>query len=239
MGARRPQGKRKKEKKEKKEKREKKRKREKKEKRERRITSNYYIWSVVFFQFVNSPVALKNKIKFGPPRKSWNDAPGYSMSDYVLCSSGNIVDCIIIIQNVLCTVFDRNNSYFHIIRGSGCKVRSSAADLLPKKRLGEGVGISKGEGWHHERGRWTSNDLHDWIQLHQSWKSHLRNIVCDVSDPIRNWVTVLSTGPSKSSLLKRVVSLRAGPQGCVLYNMYSTLYVRNYSPVSTEHFLCG
>ena len=28
-----------------------------------------------FFQFFNSPVALKNKKKFGPPRKSWNDAP--------------------------------------------------------------------------------------------------------------------------------------------------------------------
>ena len=30
-------------------------------------------------------------------------------------------------------------------------------------------------------------------------------------------------GPSKSRLLRRVVSLRAEPQGCVLYNMYSTL----------------
>ena len=29
----------------------------------------------MFFQFFNSPVALKNKKKFGPPRKSWNDAP--------------------------------------------------------------------------------------------------------------------------------------------------------------------
>ena len=28
-----------------------------------------------FSQFFNSPVALKNKKIFGPPRKSWNDAP--------------------------------------------------------------------------------------------------------------------------------------------------------------------
>ena len=28
-----------------------------------------------FFQFLNSPVALKNKKNFGPSRKCWNDAP--------------------------------------------------------------------------------------------------------------------------------------------------------------------
>ena len=28
-----------------------------------------------FFQFFNSLVALENKKKFAPPRKSWNDAP--------------------------------------------------------------------------------------------------------------------------------------------------------------------
>ena len=30
-----------------------------------------------FFQFFNSPVALKNKKKLALPRKSWNDAPGF------------------------------------------------------------------------------------------------------------------------------------------------------------------
>ena len=30
-----------------------------------------------FFQFFNSPMALKNLKKFGPPRKSWNDVPVY------------------------------------------------------------------------------------------------------------------------------------------------------------------
>ena len=39
------------------------------------ITSNYYNIKCCFFQFFNSPVALKNKNKIWPPRKSWNDAP--------------------------------------------------------------------------------------------------------------------------------------------------------------------
>ena len=54
-----------KEKKKKERKKEKKEKREKKEKKERRE-----ITTCCFFQFFNSPVALKNLKKFGPPRKS-------------------------------------------------------------------------------------------------------------------------------------------------------------------------
>ena len=69
-----PQGKRKKEKRKKKEKKEKKR--EKKEGKRKKGTINYVkllhiTYKVLFFQFFNSPVALKNKKKIlPPPRKS-------------------------------------------------------------------------------------------------------------------------------------------------------------------------
>ena len=77
-GRRPPQGKRKKEKKEEKKRKEKKReKKREKERRELWMTSNYYIQSVVFFQFFNSPVALKNKKIFCPPKKKlkWRPWP--------------------------------------------------------------------------------------------------------------------------------------------------------------------
>ena len=73
-GGRRPP--RKKKKRKKKKKKEKRKKKKKKERRELWTASNYYI-KCCFFQFFNSPVTLKNKKKFGPPRKSWNDAPGW------------------------------------------------------------------------------------------------------------------------------------------------------------------
>ena len=34
-------------------------------------------FEVLFFQFFNSPVALQNKNKIVPQRKSWNDAPEF------------------------------------------------------------------------------------------------------------------------------------------------------------------
>ena len=41
-------------------------------------------YKVLFFQFFNSPVALKNKNKIcPPPRKSWNDAPDYKHILYI------------------------------------------------------------------------------------------------------------------------------------------------------------
>ena len=67
LGSRRPQGKRKKEKK-----KEKKRKKEKKEKKKEgnyELTSNYYIWSVVFSNFSIVIVALNNKKMFAPQEK--------------------------------------------------------------------------------------------------------------------------------------------------------------------------
>ena len=73
-----PQGKRKKEKrKKKKEKREKKEKWRKKRKKGTMNNVKLLHIKCCFFQFFNSPVALKNKKKFAPPppRKSWNDAP--------------------------------------------------------------------------------------------------------------------------------------------------------------------
>ena len=45
---------------------------------------------VLFFQFFNSPVALKNKKKCWPPRKSWNDAPG----DNDVCVYASEYECI-------------------------------------------------------------------------------------------------------------------------------------------------
>ena len=72
-GAVAPQGKEKK--KEKKEKREKKKKKEKKKERELWITWKLPHIKCCFFKFFSSPVALKIKKNFGPPRKSWNDAP--------------------------------------------------------------------------------------------------------------------------------------------------------------------
>ena len=69
LGDRRSQGKRKKNKERKKKKKREKRKKRKKERRELLKTSNYYIWSAVFFQFFNSLMALKNKKKFWPPKK--------------------------------------------------------------------------------------------------------------------------------------------------------------------------
>ena len=59
----------------------KRKKRKKKEKKRKKkgtiwITSNCYIGiKCCFFQFFNSPVTLKNLKNFGPPGKSWNDAP--------------------------------------------------------------------------------------------------------------------------------------------------------------------
>ena len=75
LGDRRPQGKRKKEKKERKKEKEKKKK--KREKRKKGTMNNVKLLHIkcCFFQFFNSPVALKNKKIFGFPRKSWNDAP--------------------------------------------------------------------------------------------------------------------------------------------------------------------
>ena len=69
--------KRKKKKKEKKE-------RKKKERRELWITSNYYIQSAVFFQFFNSPVALKNIKKFWPPKKKLKWRPCTNHGNLVL-----------------------------------------------------------------------------------------------------------------------------------------------------------
>ena len=64
-----------KEKKERKKKKEK----EKRKQRKKKGTMNsvkllHIKWC--FFQFFNSPVALKNEKNVWPPRKSWNDAPG-------------------------------------------------------------------------------------------------------------------------------------------------------------------
>ena len=65
-GGRRPQGKRKKEKRERK-----KKKREKKKERKKGTMNNVKLLHIkcCFFQFFNSPVALKNKKKFWPPQK--------------------------------------------------------------------------------------------------------------------------------------------------------------------------
>ena len=50
------------------------------------MTSNYYMYTKCsFFQFFNSPVALKNKKIFCPPRKSWNDAPARRTENTYLC----------------------------------------------------------------------------------------------------------------------------------------------------------
>ena len=62
-------------------KKEKKKEKKKKGKKERKKgTMNnvklLHILKCCFFQFFNSPVALKNKKKFGSPEKSLNDAPG-------------------------------------------------------------------------------------------------------------------------------------------------------------------
>ena len=67
--------------KEKKKERKKKETRERKEKKRKKGTMNSVKLLHIkccFFQFFNSPVALKNKKNFGPPRKSWNDAPALS-----------------------------------------------------------------------------------------------------------------------------------------------------------------
>ena len=85
-----PPRKRKKEKKErKKEKKEKKRK--KKKKRKKGTMNNVKLLHIkcCFFQFFNSPVALKNMENFCPPKKkSWNDAPGCNLA---LCSTASSV----------------------------------------------------------------------------------------------------------------------------------------------------
>ena len=75
-----PRKKKKEKKKEKKEKREKKR---KKKERKKETMNNVKLLHIKcwFFQFFNSPVALKNFKKiWPPPRKSWNDASGSSHS---------------------------------------------------------------------------------------------------------------------------------------------------------------
>ena len=77
LGGRRPPPKKKK--KEKKKEKKKKRKKKKRKKEWKKGTMNNVKLLHIkccFFQFFNSPVALKNLKKFGPPRKSWNDAPG-------------------------------------------------------------------------------------------------------------------------------------------------------------------
>ena len=68
-----------KEKKKKKKKRKKKEKKKKREKRKKGTMNNVELLHIkcLFFQFFNSQVALKNKKKCWPPRKSWNDAPAY------------------------------------------------------------------------------------------------------------------------------------------------------------------
>ena len=66
----------KKKKKEKKKKEKEKRKREKRKKGTMNIVKLLHI-KCCFFQFFNSPVALKNK-KILAPRKSWNDAPDFT-----------------------------------------------------------------------------------------------------------------------------------------------------------------
>ena len=69
-------------KKEKKEKRKKRKKKKKKKKERKKGTMNNVKLLHIkccFFQFFNSPVALENKKFFGPPRKSWKDAPGTEM----------------------------------------------------------------------------------------------------------------------------------------------------------------
>ena len=72
-----PKEKEKRKKKEKKEKREKKER--KKKERKKGTVNNVKLLHIkcCFFQFFNSPVALKNEKKIcpPPPRKSWNDAP--------------------------------------------------------------------------------------------------------------------------------------------------------------------
>ena len=67
LGAVAPPRKKKKRKKERK-----KEKRERKEKKEKKKKGNYELLHIkcCFFKFFNSPVTLKNKKKFGPPRKS-------------------------------------------------------------------------------------------------------------------------------------------------------------------------
>ena len=77
LGGRRPPPRKKK--KRKKEKKKEKRKKEKEKRKKEKGTMNSVKLLHIkccFFQFFNSPVALKKK--FGPPRKSWNDAPTFS-----------------------------------------------------------------------------------------------------------------------------------------------------------------
>ena len=67
-----PQGKRKKKKERKKRKKRKKKKKKKKKKERKKGTMNnvkLLHLKCCFFQFFNSPVALENKTKFGPPKK--------------------------------------------------------------------------------------------------------------------------------------------------------------------------
>ena len=82
-----PPRKKKKKKKEKKEKE--KEKREKREKRKKGTMNSVKLLHIkcCFFQFFNSPVALKKK--FGPPRKSWNDAPKWYINNILTITRKN------------------------------------------------------------------------------------------------------------------------------------------------------
>ena len=72
VGAVSPLPRKKKKKKKRKKKRKKRKKEEKREKRKKGTMNNVKLINIkcLFFQFFNSQVALKNKKKFGPPRKS-------------------------------------------------------------------------------------------------------------------------------------------------------------------------
>ena len=86
LGVRRPPKEKEKKKKER-EKRGKKKKKRKKKRMELWITSNYYIYiKCCFFQFFNSPVALKNLKKFCPPKKKLKWRPCQeTVYKYTLC----------------------------------------------------------------------------------------------------------------------------------------------------------
>ena len=70
--------------KEKRKKKRKKKEKRKKEKKERRQLNSVKLLLIkcCFFRFFNSPVALKNKKKFAPPRKSLNGAPALSATEW-------------------------------------------------------------------------------------------------------------------------------------------------------------
>ena len=84
-----PKEKEKKKKERKKGKREKKRKKRKKRKKETMNNVKLQHIKCCFFQFFNSPVALKNKKNFWPPRKSWNDAPVQVCATWFLSSKSD------------------------------------------------------------------------------------------------------------------------------------------------------